>query len=345
MVGISLAVLLVVGVVLLHFVYDERLGIQETRVLKQVDAQINDVLVISASHDNLHIEGAFDGRTPVDQNDVEVGGLTAGASPEGKGTGRGKTYQKRASANEIFSGRLTGLYPHLSLVRNYSFCKFWMWNIAYLTPLVGACMRRHRLIRNSCFYIIDYMRIISLFAFVMAVPYLEEAHHFSDVRVVGVLLGIVLMLPSSLYERFVTQRRGGHDVSNIVEHFLPRPASNTQRREFAARDLVGILLCIGVLVFLAYYVIVVVIFIVDCTEAIDHDIDTFWDTLEWTGWGLLIGLGVCQIAILWSAALKASCFAGSDLSGCQRTGESLFVDLRTSIIFNDYRALKARFPH
>ena len=180
---------------------------------------------------------------------------------------------------------------------------------------------------------------------VMAVPYLEEAHHFSDVRVVGVLLGIVLMLPSSLYERFVTQRRGGHDVSNIVEHFLPRPASNTQRREFAARDLVGILLCIGVLVFLAYYVIVVVIFIVDCTEAIDHDIDTFWDTLEWTGWGLLIGLGVCQIAILWSAALKASCFAGSDLSGCQRTGESLFVDLRTSIIFNDYRALKARFPH
>ena len=49
MVGISLAVLLVVGVVLLHFLYDERLGIQESRVLKRVESQINDVLIISAS--------------------------------------------------------------------------------------------------------------------------------------------------------------------------------------------------------------------------------------------------------------------------------------------------------
>ena len=343
--GISLAVLLVVGAVVLHFLYDERLGLQESRVLKRVNSQINDVLVVSASHDNLHIEGAFDGRTPIDPAEIKLeSGTTPNASPEGKtAVGRAKTYGKVASAKEVFSGPLTALYPHLGLVRKYSFCRFWMWNVAYLTPLVGACTRRHRLIRNSCFYIIDFMRIISLFAFVMAVPYLEEAHHFSDVRVVGLILGIVLMLPSSLYERFVTQRRGKHDVSHIVEHFLPRAASSGDKREFAARDLVGVLLCIGVLVFLAYYVAIVVLFIVDCAEAADHDIDTFWDTLEWTGWGLLAGFFVCQVAILWSAAMKAGCFASSDLSGCQRTGESLFVDLRTSIIYNDYRALKARF--
>ena len=71
-------------------------------------------------------------------------------------------------------------------------------------PLYSHCMRRHRLIRNSCFYIIDYMRLISVFAFVMSVSYIEEAHHFSDVRLVGILLGIIFMFPSSFYERLVT---------------------------------------------------------------------------------------------------------------------------------------------
>ena len=119
--------------------------------------------------------------------------------------------------------------------------------------------------------------------------------------------------------------------------------SKKAKTEWAPREIVGFLLCLGIMLFLAYYVIVIVIFIINCSEAAHQDISIFWDSIEWTGWGLLIGFIISQLVVLVGVLIKVSCYSGGNLSNCQRLAETVLVDLRTSMIYNDYRALKQRF--
>ncbi len=221
-------------------------------------------------------------------------------------------------------------------------------NVLYLTPFFSPCCRRHALIRSACFFLIDFFRLVILFAGVMSMQYIEETSNFGSVREMGIILGVVLMLPTSFYERLVTQRQNSstNDVSHIVDFILQgNDQSKGQGRpsHWAPREYVYCLLCVGVVLFLAVYTAIVIIFIVNGAEAADHDIALFWDAVEWSGWGLLIGFLVNQIAILWCAALKHGCFGKPDQSVCARFSEMLFVDLRTSILFNDIHSLRSKF--
>lgn len=270
-IGILLLIGLVGGFTILHFMYDERMGEQEKDAIYKAERRLNEAIIQSTSRNNLKAS-AIEEKAPIPQLEVvdhEKIEFTPGMSD------REISPSKRPRAMAVFSPPLTDLYPHLELIKGYSFMKFWKYNVLYVTPLIGACTRRNRLIRNSCFYLIDYFRIIILFALVMSVIYIEEVNTHTNVRVVGIIMGIILMLPSSLYERIVSQPQGPTDITHVVHNFLP----NSEGHEQVPRELIGWRLAAGILLFVVSYVIFVILFIVNGAEATTEDISRFWEAV------------------------------------------------------------------
>ncbi len=105
-VGIAILVFLILVLLLLHFMYDERLSSADKRVRSKLRTQMNELIVVSASHDNLHVEGAFD---------APEGTVVAPDAIELK-TGNGQHHHgksRKANIQEIFTEPLTSVYPHL----------------------------------------------------------------------------------------------------------------------------------------------------------------------------------------------------------------------------------------
>ena len=58
---------------------------------------------------------------------------------------------------------------------------------------------------------------------------------------------------------------------------------------------------------------------------------------------MLVGFAFCQLAILWCSFMKGVMFGVRKRGCCGRVLESILVDMRTSLIFNDYKSLRNFF--
>ena len=98
-------------------------------------------------------------------------------------------------------------------------------------------------------------------------------------------MGVVLMLPSSLYERIVSKSQGPTDITQMVQSLL----LNSERHAQRPRQLITWRLVLGTLLFAVIYSVFAVLFIISAAEAASEDFFKFWGAVGWTGWGLLAG--------------------------------------------------------
>ena len=69
----------------------------------------------------------------------------------------------------------------------------------------------------------------------------------------------------------------------------------------------------------------------------------FWNGIEGATLGVIIGFAFCQLVVLWCTIMKGVIFRARKRAGCGRVLETILVDVRTSLIFNDYRSLHLKF--
>lgn len=69
----------------------------------------------------------------------------------------------------------------------------------------------------------------------------------------------------------------------------------------------------------------------------------FWNGVKGATLGAVIGFAFCQLVILWCAFMKGVVFRARKRGACGRVLETMLVDVRSSLIFNDYRSLHLKF--
>ena len=132
---------------------------------------------------------------------------------------------------------LTKVYWHLGLLRKYSFCRFWVMNILYLTPFLSACCRYHPNVSRKCEVSVDLSRVLVLFCCgIMIASAVEDTH---QVYAYCLVLGAFLMstVVTQLFYLCSTIKLRGESMSihKIAQYLLVKLPSDKDLGHSRAR--------------------------------------------------------------------------------------------------------------